>query len=95
MIIFGLSYMFVSGLSRSRGYVEKSINYEFLSMNAGVILFFTGFNLQNLYSYLKLMALAGLFLILFSVATHVFNIIYMVMGKGGIAKEKVSNSDDY
>ena len=88
MIIFGLSYMFVSGLSRSKAYAEKSINFEFFSMNAGVILFFIGFNMQYVSSFIKLLALVGLLLILFSEAAHVFNIIYMVSGKEGISKEK-------
>lgn len=95
MIIFGLSYMFVSGLSRSKAFVGKSINFEFFALNTGVILFFLSFNLQSFYSSLKPLILLGLFLILISVLAHVFNIIYMVKGKEKIAKKKSSQSEDY
>ncbi|MHB1493116.1 MAG: hypothetical protein ACYCSG_05725 [Thermoplasmataceae archaeon] len=79
MIIFGLSYMFVSGLTRKKAFMNITMNYEYVFLNTGIIAFFIGFSGVIIYSTAKYFAVFGLALLMTAVALHIVNLAYSAL----------------
>ncbi|MHB1708624.1 MAG: hypothetical protein ACYCT2_04020 [Thermoplasmataceae archaeon] len=95
MIIFGLSYMFSSGLARSSARINATVNVEYVLLNMGVILFFSGFSGIISVQFGKPLAITGLIAIIIAVILHLANLIMVSMPKGGTHTERRSFEDEY
>lgn len=95
MIIFGLSYMFSSGLSRNGAFMNRTVTKEFFLLNSGIILFFAGFSKSLPLNIGKPLALAGLVLIMVSVSLHLMNLALIAGTKKPTNVEKQSFQDNY
>ena len=95
MIIFGLSYMFSSGLSRSSVLINSTIKKEYVLLNFGVVTFFTGFSGALPLAYGKPFALAGLLAIIISVSLHLMNLILAATARKSASAEKHAYQDNY
>lgn len=95
MIIFGLSYMFASGLSRNSAMMNATENKEFILLNAGVIMFFAGFSGMIPAYAGRPVALCGLVLLMVSVALHIVNIVIAASSAGNGTSGKRAFRDDY
>lgn len=95
MIIFGLSYMFSSGLSRSSAMINSTVNKEYALLNAGIIGFFLGFTgiIPDVYG--RIFAICGLLLLIISVSIHVVNLILIAVPKKKPNLANRSYEDDY
>ena len=96
MIVFGLSYMFTSGLARNSGFISNTVSTEYILLNAGIIIFFIGYTdliSTVIYSYLSA---SGIILIMIAVLLHIMNLL--LIGKSQRdrpASGKISYADDY
>lgn len=95
MIIFGLSYMFSSGLSRSSALMNSTVKKEYGLLNLGVIGFFLGFSGVLPVIYGKPIALIGLLAIIVSVSLHLMNLVLVATAKKATNVEKQSFRDEY
>lgn len=95
MIIFGLSYMFSSGLSRSSAHMNGTVKTEYAILNIGIVAFFLGFS-GALPSFMgRPLALAGLLAIIVSVSLHLMNLVLVAALRKPTSLEKQSFQDDY
>lgn len=95
MIVFGLSYMFSSGLARSSALINSTVSKEYILLNFGVVAFFIGFSGVVPQPVGKPLAIIGLFAIMISVSFHLLNIILMSKPKKTPAVEEQGFGDDY
>ncbi len=95
MIIFGLSYMFSSGLSRSSALMNSTVKKEYVLLNFGVIAFFLGFSGAIPALYGKPVALAGLLAIIVSVSLHLMNLVLVATTRKTTNVEKQNFRDNY
>ena len=95
MIVFGLSYMFSSGLSRNSALINTTAGKEYLLLNGGVILFFAGLSGAVTGQTGKAIAIIGLLAIIVTVTTHLINIVLMASAKRTINVENQKFNDDY
>ena len=95
MIIFGLSYMFSSGLTRSSAHMKSTVSKEYYLLNAGVILFFTGFSGAVTGIAGKIGAIIGLVSIIIAVSLHLINIALVATTRKVQKSETQSFADDY
>lgn len=95
MIIFGLSYMFSSGLSRSSALMNSTVKKEYVLLNIGVIAFFLGFSGAIPPLYGKPVALAGLLAIIISVSLHLMNLVLVATTRKTTNVEKQTFQDNY
>lgn len=95
MIVFGLSYMFSSGLSRSSALMNRTVKAEYVLLNLGVIAFFLGFSGALPLVYGKPVALAGLIGIIISVSLHLMNLVLVAATRKTSSVEKQSFQDSY
>ena len=78
MIVFGLSYMFVSGFTRNKAFMNSTMRYEYIFLNIGIIAFFAGFSGLIGNSYGISMAGAGLILLMIAIILHILNLAFSV-----------------
>ncbi|AGO60831.1 MULTISPECIES: hypothetical protein [Ferroplasma] len=84
MIIFGLSYMFSSGIAKNSAMANNTVHIEYILLNIGVVLFFLGFSLflgfsgVGSYGIGKPLAITGLMAIIVSMLIHLINIFVMI-----------------
>ncbi len=95
MIIFGLSYMFSSGLARNSAMINSTVPAEYLLLNAGVIAFFVGFSGALSSAIGKPIAVAGLAAIMISVLVHLVNIVLIMVSKRTQNAHKQGFGDEY
>ncbi len=95
MIIFGLSYMFSSGLSRSSALMNSTVKKEYALLNIGVIAFFLGFSGTLPVPYGKPVALFGLLAIIISVSLHLMNLVLVATTRKTTNVEKQTFQDNY
>ncbi|MCL5987909.1 MAG: hypothetical protein M1414_03270 [Candidatus Thermoplasmatota archaeon] len=95
MMIFGLSYMFSSGLARNSATINSTIRKEYILLNAGVIIFFSGFSSLVPMPEGKYLAIAGLLLLMVSVLIHLVNSAMIAKGRKNDQGGKKSYKDDY
>ncbi len=95
MIVFGLSYMFASGLTRSSAFINSTVSKEYILLNIGVVAFFTGFSGSVSLSVGKPLAITGLIAIMISVAFHLVNMILISRPKKTPTVKKKGYGDDY
>ena len=95
MIIFGLSYMFSSGLARKSALIIRTITDEYILLNAGVILFFIGFSGMLPTGIGRFATLAGLPLMIVAVAMHLTNLVMIVFSRKTASTQKPDFKDDY
>jgi hypothetical protein len=95
MIIFGLSYMFSAGLSRSTVLINSTVKKEYVLLNFGVITFFLGFSGVLPLAYGKPFAIAGLLAIIISVSLHLMNLILAATARKSALAEKHAYQDNY
>ena len=95
MIIFGLSYMFSSGLSRNGALMNRTVTKEFYLLNAGIIAFFIGFSKALPMTAGKPVALLGLVMIIISVILHLMNLVLVAIPKKATKVENQSFEDNY
>ncbi len=95
MIIFGLSYMFSAGLSRSTVLISSTVKKEYVLLNFGVITFFLGFSGVLPLAYGKPFAIAGLLAIIISVSLHLMNLILAATARKSASAEKHTYQDNY
>ena len=76
MIVFGLSYMFVSGFTRNKALMNSTMKYEYIFLNIGVITFFAGFSGIIAADFTLDIAGAGLMLLIIAITLHIFNIAF-------------------
>ena len=95
MIIFGLSYMFSSGLSRSSAFMNSTVKKEYVLLNIGVIAFFLGFSGAIPVIYGKPVALFGLIAIMVSVSLHLMNLVLVATTRKTTNVEKQTFQDNY
>lgn len=80
MMIFGLSYMFASGLTRATASMNSTMSAEYALLNAGIIAFFAGYSGFLFPPVGEYFAAAGLISMLLSVLMHAANIVRAVKG---------------
>lgn len=95
MIIFGLSYMFSSGLSRSSAYMNSTVKKEYLLLNTGIIVFFLGFSKILPSEIGHPAALIGLSAIIASVSLHLMNLALVATARRTTNVEKQGFRDEY
>ena len=95
MIIFGLSYMFSSGLSRSSALINSTVTKEYVLLNAGVIGFFSGFSGLLPVPVRNGFAIVGLLLIIISVSLHLLNLVLVATARKTTKIEKQTFKDEY
>ena len=95
MIVFGLSYMFASGLARSSAFINSTVSKEYILLNIGVVAFFTGFSGSVSQLVGKPLAITGLIAIMISVALHLANIILISRPKKTPTVREKGFGDDY
>lgn len=96
MIIFGLSYMFSSGLTRSSAFMNRTVSKEFVLINIGIIGFFSGFSGILPVSLGKPFALGGLASMILAVSLHLMNLVLVATSRRTATKvERQSFGDDY
>ncbi len=95
MIIFGLSYMFSAGLSRSTVLISSTVKKEYVLLNFGVITFFLGFSGVLPLAYGKPFAIAWLLAIIISVSLHLMNLILAATARKSASAEKHTYQDNY
>ena len=79
MIVFGLSYMFVSGFTRNKAFMNKTMKYEYILLNIGVITFFGGFADIVGSSISIEFAGTGLILLMIAIILHILNLAYSAL----------------
>ncbi len=82
MMVFGLSYMFVSGLTRKTASMNSTMSAEYIFLNLGIISFFIGYSGILEPSIGVYFASAGLTLLLLSALMHAANMVRAVKGVG-------------
>lgn len=95
MIVFGLSYMFSSGLARSSAHINSTVSKEYILLNFGVVAFFIGFSGTVPQLAGKPLAIIGLVTVMISVLFHLVNIILILKLKKTPAVERQGYGDDY
>ncbi len=95
MIVFGLSYMFSSGLARSSALINSTVSKEYVLLNIGVVAFFIGFSGAVPQIAGKPLAIFGLIAIMVSVSFHLVNIILISKSRKVPAVEERGFGDDY
>lgn len=95
MIVFGLSYMFSSGLARSSALINRTVSKEYLLLNFGVVSFFAGFSGALPEIVGKPLALTGLIAVTISVSVHLVNIVIISKPRKAIKVERQGFGDDY
>ncbi|MCL5785923.1 MAG: hypothetical protein M1151_04540 [Candidatus Thermoplasmatota archaeon] len=95
MMIFGLSYMFASGLAKDSAIMKLTISKEYFMLNLGIVLFFSGFSGLITKQYGEPMALIGVVSIMVSVVLHLLNLILVVKHVAVVNAPQKSFADDY
>lgn len=95
MIVFGLSYMFSSGLSRNGALMNRTVTKEFYLLNIGIISFFMGFSGVLPLAIGKPFAMFGLILVIVSVILHLMNLVLVAIPRKTTKVENQSFQDDY
>ena len=95
MIVFGLSYMFSSGLARSFALINSTISKEYVLLNLGVVAFFIGFSGTVPQIIGKPLTIFGLIALMVSVILHLINIVLISRPKKAPPVEKRGFGDDY
>ncbi len=76
MIVFGLSYMFVSGFTRNKAFMNSTMKYEYIFLNIGVITFFAGFSGIISADFTVDIAGTGLTLLIIAITLHICNLAF-------------------
>lgn len=95
MIVFGLSYMFSSGLAKSSALINSTVSKEYILLNIGIVAFFIGFSGVVSQTVGKPLAVIGLVAIMVSVLLHLVNIILISRPKKAPAAKNRGFGDDY
>lgn len=95
MIIFGLSYMFASGLTRNSAFMNRTESAEYILLNTGIILFFAGFSGLFPVYIAGPAAILGLIILSVSVLIHLINIITATANRRTSTMGRKSFGDDY
>ncbi|MHB1439742.1 MAG: hypothetical protein ACYCSO_03240 [Cuniculiplasma sp.] len=95
MIVFGLSYMFSSGLARSSAFINSTVSKEYILLNFGVVAFFIGFSGSVSQSAGKPIAITGLIAIMISVLLHLVNIMLISKPKKASTPKEKDFGDNY
>ncbi|MHB8360778.1 MAG: hypothetical protein ACYDAO_07060 [Thermoplasmataceae archaeon] len=95
MIVFGLSYMFVSGLLRNKAFMNSTMKYEYILINIGLIIFFTGFSGIIRQSFAIYLAGLGIITMMVAILMHIINILLAMKANKKHAEEETSFKDDF
>ena len=95
MIVFGLSYMFSSGLARNKALINSTVSKEYFLLNLGIVAFFLGYSGTVPQFAGKPLAIFGLIALMVSVLLHLVNIIIIAKPKKAPSAEKRNFGDDY